>query len=160
MAILLRTLAAAVFVFAALYLVMHLELTNRRELALALRARGEAVTAHVATHESGTRGSCYMALAGVTAAGRAFTARDFQSGDCSTAPPIGTPVDIVVLPDDPTQFMHAEWLAGLNADGSAADDAQAQWAVPAVMAGSGAFVVALVGYMKRRRARRLSSGVS
>jgi len=151
MAILLRTLAAAVFVFAALYLVMHLELSNRRELALRLRARGEEVTARIATHETGPRGSCNMGLAGVTSAGFEFTAQDFQSNVCSSAPPIGTPVDIVVMPEDPTQFMHADWLAGLNEDGSAADDVDTQWVLPAVFASFSAFVVALVGFVSRRR---------
>lgn len=156
MSILLRTLGTAVFVFVAFYTVMHLELTDRRELALALRARGEAVTARIATHESGTRGSCNMALAGVTAAGRSFTARDSQPEGCDTAPAIGTPVDIVVLPDEPTRFMHAEWLAALNADGSAADDVEVQFVLPAVFAVCCALVVALVGYLKRRRDSHVS----
>lgn len=157
MSILARTVAAALMAFVALYVVMDEALTSERELALRLRTSGEAVTARVATHEAAPRGGCSMGLVGVTAAGREFTARDSQGSSCTTAPAIGTLQHIVVLREDPTQFMHAECLAARDADGSAHDDALSRWMIPTVFAGVSALVVALVGFVNQRRARRAAA---
>ena len=157
MSILLRSVVVAVITFAGLYFVMDEALTRDRELALRLRASGEAVTARVATHEAAPRGGCNMGLVGVTAAGREFTARDSQGSSCITAPAIGTLQNIVVLREDPTQFMHAEYLAARDADGRAHDDALSQWMIPTAFAGFSALVVALVGFVSQRRARRAAA---
>lgn len=154
MSILARTVAAALMAFAALYVVMDEALTSERELALRLRASGEAVAARVATHQDGPRGSCNMALVGVTAAGLQFTARDSQGSSCITAPAVGTLRNIVVLRDDPTQFMHAEYLARRDAEGRTLDEALERWAIPTAFAAFSALLTALVGYVSQRRARR------
>ena len=64
---------------------------------------------------------------------------------------------IVVLREDPTQFMHAEYLAARDTDGRAHDDALSQWMIPTVFAGFSALVVALVGFVNQRRARRAAA---
>ena len=150
MSILLRAFAAAVVAFAVTHVILDEAFTRDRELALRLRANGEAVTARVASHEARS-GSCNMTLVGTTVAGVDFTARDSQSNGCATAPAIGTPRDIVVWREDPTQFMHAEWLAQRDPSGRTVSEARDRWTIPAMVAGFLALVAGLVGYVSQRR---------
>lgn len=150
--ILLRAFAAAVVGFAVTYIVMDEAFARDRELALRLRANGEAVTARVASHEARS-GACNMTLVGTTAAGVPFTARDSQRNGCDTAPAIGSPRVIVVWREDPSQFMHPAWLGERDATGRTVNEARDRWAISAIVAAFGALVAGLVGYVGARRAR-------
>jgi len=141
-----------VVAFAVMHIILDEAFTRDRELALRLRTNGEAVTARVATHEART-GSCNMTLVGTTAAGVPFTARDSQSNGCDTAPPIGTPRDIVVWREDPTQFMHVAWLTERDESGRTGREAHDLRIMPSVMAGFIALVAAVVGYVGERKKR-------
>ena len=154
MSVLLRAFATAVVAFAVMHILMDEAFTRDRELALQLRANREAVTARVASHEPRT-GSCNMTLVGTTAAGVEFPAHDSQSNGCATAPAIGTLRDIVVWREDPTQFMHVEWLTQRDESGRTVSEAQDRWTIPAVVAGFLALVAGIVGYVSQRRVSKV-----
>lgn len=154
MSILLRAFAAAVVAFAVTHIILDEAFTRDRELALRLRADGETVTTRVAGHEPRS-GKCNLILAGTTAAGVEFTARDSHPNGCTTAPAIGTTRAIVVWREDPTQFMHPEWLAERDASGRTATEARDRWTIPAVVAGFLALVAGIVGYVSQRRVSKV-----
>ena len=154
MSVLLRAFATAVVAFAVMHILMDEAFTRDRELALQLRANGEAVTARVASHEPRT-GSCNMTLVGTTAAGVEFTAHDSQSNGCASAPAIGTLRDIVVWREGPTPVMDGGWVRQRDAGGRTGCVAQERVTVRAVVGGFRARGAGIVGYVSQRRVSKV-----
>lgn len=122
-------------------------------LARDLRARGEQVAMRV-TAQRLQKGRCHLELEGATAEGRAFSASDVHSTDCSSAPPVGSTRTRVVLPDDPTRNMTPENLESRGPDGTHTDDAGFPRSAALT---AGVFVTLLtVGVMFGQRRKRAS----